>query len=425
MLSAASAAAAPAQPTFSGGPRAFALFAGHPAQVRIAWNPVAGATHYRATWLGIDHDVTAPALELTEATPGKRPLTVVALDKDGHASAAATLLVDIVPIVAIAPGSTDSAQAPAYAVGTRFSSPGASCALDTGDKAPEIQASVAGRAWLACGDYRAPVVIAPVLVASETAALVRETATPIHVTVASVAPLGERLDVEAIGELDLGEAQRTAGGFDLAVTPRANATTVGLRVVAGSLAIATLDLPLSDRVAVVAAPPAPDTSWLALDAGVLAGVFVPQHTGAAATNLGHPTTPGDAISTGGSFAAHVGYFPIPRAGLEAQFALMPAGHAAESGTATIASERLSLAIRAVEDRHLGIRVLLGADLLTEHHATDGGIHYGAAFTVALAHDLTLRLEALHLITSARDAGYASSLLAQVGVVMRFGRRDRW
>ncbi len=148
----------------------------------------------------------------------------------------------------------------------------------------------------------------------------------------------------------------------------------------------------------VAAPPAPDTSWLALDAGVLAGVFVPQSTGAAATNLGHPTTPGDAVGDGGSFAAHVGYFPIPRAGLEAQFALMPAGHAAESGTATIASERLSS--RSAPSR-IGTSGSACCSVRTSSrstHATDGGIHYGAAFTVALAHDLTLRLEALHLIT---------------------------
>jgi hypothetical protein len=425
VLYAASASAAPAQPSFAGGPHAFALFAGKPAQIRVAWNPVAGAVRYRATWQGVDREVATPALELNETTPGPRPLSVVAIDADGRAGPAATILLDVVPIAAIAPGATESAQAPAYAIGTRFSSPGASCALDTDAKVPEIQARVAGRTWLTCGAYTGPVIIAPVVVASEAEPLVRETATTIHVTVASVAPLGDRLDIEAVGEIDLGEAQRTAGGFDLTVTPRAKATSVGLRIVAGELPIGTIDLPLSNRIATPAVPPAPEHRWLAVDAGLLAGLFVPQSTGVAATNLGHPMTAGDAIATGGSIAAQLGIFPIPRAGLEAQLAIMPAGHASASGTAVIVAERLQLAIRAVEDGRYGLRVLVGADLLTQHGATDGGIHYGAAFTLGLARDLALRVEAMHLITSSRDASYASSLLAQVGVVMRFGRRDRW
>ncbi len=433
MLCAAHASAAPVPPTFVGGPRAFPLWAGHPAQLRVTWNPVAGATHYRATWQGVDHDVATPALELAEPSPGQRPLSVVALDAGGHASPAATVLIDVVPIVAIAPGATESAQTPAFAVGTRFSSPGATCALDAGARAAEIQATTPGRVWLACGAYATPIIVAPVIVATEAPPLAREAAATIHVTVASVAPLGDRLDIEAIGELDLGEAQRTEGGFDLTVTPRAKATAIGLRVVAGNLPIGGVDLALSERSAPVAPPPPPvGAGWLAVDAGLLAGLFAPQSAGLAATNLGHPMAPADAIATGGALAGHLGYFPIPRAGLEAQIAIMPGSYAAGSGTALVLSERLQLAIRAVEDGRFGLRVLLGADLLTQlaergtsRHATNGAVHYGAAVTLAIARDLSLRVEALHLITSARDASYASSLLAQVGVVMRFGRRDRW
>ena len=433
LLIATRARAEVAQPQLVG-PHAFALLAGRPATVRAGWRAVAGATHYRVTWKDVEADVTDTAFESIETTAGRHTLSIVAVDKDGHAGPAAHLQIDVVAIAATSPGDTTASTrtgAPAYAIGTRFASPGTPCSLGGSPAAPAIQAHTAGRPWLACGEVSEPIIVAPVIVATEPPPpLVRETATTLHVTVASVAPLGDRLDVEAIGELDLGEAQRTEGGFDVAVTPRTDATAVGLRVMAGDLELGRVALPLSDRVAMVA-PPRPRPAWFAVDAGVLAGVFSPAKVGASATHLGHPSAPADTLATGGSFAGHVGFFPLRKVGLEVQVAYVPTGYASGGGTSTLLVERIQLAVRAVDDHRYGLRLLAGGDVLTERarrgtsrHATDGGLHYGAAFTIGVTRALAVRIEAMHLITTSLDAGYASSFVAQVGVVTRFGRRDR-
>lgn len=442
MLLATPARAEIAAPQLAVGPHAFAVVAGQAAKVAVAWRAVAGATHYRVSWKDVEHDVTATAFESVEAIAGRHALSIVALDKAGHASAATTVQIDIIAITAIAPGATTSAAAPAFAIGTRFASPGRPCSLDpstppSGTAARpahelELQVHTAGRPWLACGEVSVPIIVAPVLVAMEDRApLPREAPTPLHVTVASVAPLGDRLDIEAIGELDLAEAQRTRGGFDVTVTPRANATSVGLRVMAGALELGRVTVPIAERALAVVVPPTPAPAWFALDVGALAGIFAPPSVGGSASHLGHPTAAADVLATGGSLAGHVGFFPMRDVGLETQVAYVATGYAANGGTSSLLVERIQLAFRAVDDHRYGLRLLLGGDILTElahrgtsRRATDGGLHYGAAFTIGVTRDLWVRVEAMHMISTAVDASYASSFIAQVGVVTRFGRRDR-
>ena len=156
-------------------------------------------------------------------------------------------------------------------------------------------------------------------------------------------------------------------------------------------------------------------------------MFEPPSVGASASHLGHPTSQADALATGGSLAGHVGFFPLRTVGLEAQLAYVPTGYATGGGTSSLLVERFQISIRAVD----GLRLLFGGDVLTElshrgtsRRATDGGLHYGAAFTIGVARDLWVRVEAMHMISAALDASYASSFIAQVGVVTRFGRRDR-
>src|SRR5262245_32772648 len=136
---------------------------------------------------------------------------------------------------------------------------------------------------LACGggagEPRAEVgvVIAPVVVAGPTQPLVRGRERRVHVTVASVAPLGDKLDLEALGEVDLGDAERTEHGFDVAITARGP----------GSLVVRSAGIELGRVEVAVAEPapaPAPDRApdWYALDVGGQIGTFIPPDFGGSA-----------------------------------------------------------------------------------------------------------------------------------------------
>jgi hypothetical protein len=65
------------------------------------------------------------------------------------------------------------------------------------------------------------------------------------------------------------------------------------------------------------------------------------------------------------------------------------------------------------------------DRNTSSVSTVGGVHYGAAFTIETRARVSVRLQALHVITAAQDAGYASCFEVGIGVMARLGRRDRW
>jgi len=94
--------------------------------------------------------------------------------------------------------------------------------------------------------------------------------------------------------------------------------------------------------------------------------------------------------------------------------------------------RAQIAARLVEDGRFGLRGLIGGDVLTTTTSSGtskvgslGGLHYGAAFSIETRPGVSVRIQALDVITIAQDAGYAHCLELQIGVVTRLGRRDRW
>lgn len=441
VCAAAPAAATPAPPTIANGARTFVAFAGAPAPVKLAWTPATNVARYRARWsdgaalVDVELPGTASAFERAVATPGRHQLSVVAIDADGRESVPVDVAVDVVTITAIVPGGDAPAGAmpTAFAVGTRFGSPGLACRLGEAAAAKEAVAHATGAMLLACGggtgEPRAEVgvVIAPVVVAGPTEPLVRGRERRVHVTVASVAPLGEKLELEALGEVDLGDAERTEHGFDVAITARGP----------GSLVVRSAGIELG-RVELAVAEPAPPPpaghapDWYALDVGGQIGTFIPPDFGGSALGLGRPREPGDALASAPLAGGRVGVFPTRQVGVEAEASLALPGYQDRAGHAPVVIARAQLAVRLVDERRYGLRAVGGADLLallgeagTSQRDAAGGVHYGAAFTVETRPNLWLRLQALHVMTPSRDAGYAHCAELQLAVVTRLGRADRW
>ncbi len=432
-----------AAPKIATGARTFVAFAGQPAPVRIAWSPVPGAARYRARWsLGakvVDLDLSQTAFERPETQPGQHLLTVFAIDANGIESPPADMAVDVVAVTALAPGARIAAAPPpaAFAIGAKFSSPGLRCQLGSNAPGLEVVATVAGAVGLRCGGdpgqprIEVPIVIAPVIVNGELAAVPRATATRIHLTIASVGAIGDHLEVAAIGDLDLGPAERVAGGLDIPVTAGATAVSAGLIVRANGAELGRVALDLVDPPNPVYLPP-PELDWVAVDLGAHIGGFIPPDVGAEASSLGHPIDPDDTIASGPLFGLRVGLFPTRRVGIELESAIATTSYSGRLGVAALMINRGQLAVRLVDDGRFGLRSLIGADILTTLSSggtskvgTLGGLHYGAAFTIETRPGVSVRIEALHVITIAQDAGYAHCLELQIGVVTRLGRRDRW
>jgi hypothetical protein len=437
------AAPAPVAPTIATGTRTFVAFAGQPAPVRLAWSPVPGATRYRARWSSganvVDRELTQTAFERPEIQAGQHVLTVVAIDANGLESPPTDMAIDVVTVTALAPGSLIAAAPPpaAFAVGAKFSSPGLRCQLGSSEPGPEAVAKVAGAFGLRCGgepgqpQIEVPVVIAPVIVGGDLAPVARETTTRVHVTIASVGAIGDHLEVAAIGDLDLGPAERVAGGLDVPITAAAAAASAGLIVRANGVELGRVALDLVDAPKPVWIPP-PELDWVAFDLGAHVGGFIPPDVGADANSLGHPIDPDDTISSGPLFGLHVGWFPTRRVGIEIESAIATTSYSGRLGVAALMINRAQLAARLVEDGRFGLRGLVGADVLTTLSSGGtskvgslGGLHYGAAFTIETRPGVAVRIEALHVITIAQDASYAHCLELQIGVVTRLGRRDRW
>lgn len=426
----------PAAPSIAAGAHAFAALAGRPAAVRIEWPVAPGVARYRARWSqgGATADVelpgTATAIERQIATAGHYQLAIVAIDAAGRESPPAELGVDVVAVAAVAPGDDEPAPAgaparpgvPAFALGARFRSPGLTCRLGDGPAGAEATAREVGAATLRCGGDPGPrvevsIVIAPVIVDAPKQPIARGAAAKVHLTVASVAPLGARLDLEADGA-DLADARRTAHGLEVTVTPRAGPTSAGLVVQSRGVRLGRVEL------AVAAPPPppppappppagAPAGSWLAIDLGYHLGVLIPSGERPAIGAAGEELAP-DVIGGG-----RVGLFPTRRVGLEAELALAAPDY--RSGHATwLVSARAHLAARVVERDRFGLRLVGGAGALS----TTGELHYGGALSYETSPNLWLRFQALHVISVARDAGYAHCVELQLGVVTRLGRRDR-
>lgn len=424
-------------------------FSGRPTPIKIAWPARADVSQFRARWseagarVDLDLPGTATAFERPDATPGHHELAVVAIDEHGTESAPAEVAIDVVAITATPPGGNPAhpAPGPAFAVGSKFTSPGLACQLGGAPAASEAVATALGATKLSCGGepgqprVEVAVVIAPVMVAGPTLPIVRETPTRVHITLGSVAPIGDRLQVEAIGDLQLGEAERSASGIDVPVTALAGATNAGLVICADAeglsrgIELGRIELAIIDR-----APPQPAEprlEWFALDVGGQIGTLVVPSVGRDANALGTPSDAADTLTTAPLFGARAGFFPTRRAGIESELSLALPGYLGHPGLSFVASARAQLAIRVLEDGRYGLRLVGGAGGLgvlasnqTSRRTINGAVHWGAAFTVEMRADLWLRIEALHVITSAQDAGFAHCVELQLGLVTRLGRRDR-
>ncbi len=522
-----------------------AAFAGRPASIKVAWPALAGVRRFRARWtdagarVDLDLPGTATSFERPEATAGHHQLSVVAIDEHGVESEPAEVAIDVVTITAIPPGGRAArpAPGPAFAIGSTFSSPGLACWLGDAPAARTAIATTPGATTLSCGGepgqprVDVPVVIAPVVIAGPTVPIAREAPTRIHVTIASVAPLGDHLQIEPIGKLTLGEVERSAMGIDVPVTALAGATAIGLVIRAEpidptgedprpagtavgvptpidraspidptgedprpagtavgvptpidraspidptgedprpagtavgvptpidraspidptgkdprpagtavgaanfprGLELGRIDLALVER----APPPSqsePQIRWFALDVGGQVGALVMLSEGKAKAALGMPSNPADTLTNAPLLGARTGLFPTRRVGIEGELSLAIPGYLGHPGFSFVTSARAQLAARLVEDQRYGLRLLGGAGLLgvlsrdgTSRRTIHGAVHWGAAFTIETRPDLWLRIEALHVITSAQDAGFAHNVELQLGVVTRLGRRDR-
>lgn len=446
LLAATQAWAAPAlaTPRLSTATRTFAAFAGQPALVALAWTPVAGAAKYRVTWTSgtdvISTEVTEASFQRAEKVAGHHVFSVTAVDAAGVESPPADLAIDVVTIDAYAPGARGTpTRAPiaAFAVGAKFSSPGLRCQLGPSEVALEVVAKVAGAYRLRCGGengqpmVEVPVVIAAVIVSADLAPVARDAQTRVHLTVASVGAIGDYLEVAAIGDLDLGPAERVTGGLDIPVTPGVTAVSGGLIVRTNAIELGRVALDLVDPPRPYT-PSAPESDWAGIDLGAHAGAFLPPDVGTDASAIGHPIDPNDAVSGGPLFGLRFGLFPTRRVGIEIETEVATSSYANRLGVAAIMINRAQIAARLVEEGRFGLRTLVGGDLLTTLNeagssrvGTLGGLHYGVAFSIETRPGVSVRLEAVHVITVAQDAGYAHCLELQIGVVTRLGRRDRW
>lgn len=433
----------PESPKIAVGPRTFVAFAGQPAPVKLAWSTVPGAAKYHTRWTTgttvVEGEVTLPAFEQPELAPGQHVLTVTAVDAGGLASAPVDVAVAVVTVEAVAPGGQPPNAPPsrAYALGATFSSPGLRCQLGAGEVAFEAVAKAPGAMTLRCGGepgqplVEVPIVIAPVLIGGDIAPVARDTPTRIHITVASSGAIGEHLEVAAIGDLDLGAAERVTGGLEVPITAGAAAASAGLIVRANHVELGRVALDLVDKPAPEVIPP-PEVDWLAVDLGAHVGGFIPPDIGHDANNLGHPMDADDTLSSGPLFGVSLGLFPTRRVGFELESAIATSSYTGRLGVAALMINRGQIAARIVEDGRFGLRGLIGADVLTTLTSGGtstvgslGGLHYGAAFSVETRPGVSVRVEALHVITVAQDAGYAHCLELQIGVVTRLGRRDHW
>lgn len=445
LFAAASAAAAPkppAAPVIAAGTRTFVAFAGRPATVRIAWTPVVGAVRYRARWSNLLHPIdivlTAPVLERSETVSGQHQVSIFAVNELGIESAPTELTFDVVPIAVTRAGSElpETTDSIAFAVGARFSSPGLRCRIGGGIPANEAVAASPGATLVRCGGEtgqpgaEAPIVITPVLVSARTAPLRRGTPTRVHVSVASTAPLGDRLEVEAIGDLALGDIKRTRGGIDVVITAGDEDEDAGLILRAASVELGRLRLATIDPPPIVMAPAKLD--WFALDLGGYIGAITTPQFGDDALVLGEPLDPDDTLASGPLAGLRLGMFPTRRVGVELEVALATPSYVGRLGVAALMISRGQIAARIAEEGRFGLRALVGGGLLallsesgTSRAGSLGSVHYGGAFSVETRRNVSVRLQALHVITVARDAGYAHCLEVTIGVVTRLGRRDRW
>jgi hypothetical protein len=171
--------------------------------------------------------------------------------------------------------------------------------------------------------------------------------------------------------------------------------------------------------------------WLALDLGGQLGALMLPSSGTTATAIGTPSDPADTLTSGPMLGGRIGLFPIAHAGIETEVALALPGFRGHSGVAWLGLARAQIAARVLDEGRYGVRLIGGGGILgvlareeTSKRSIAGEAHWGAAFTIEARTDLWVRFQALDVIATAKDAGYAHCLEIQLGVVTRLGRRDR-
>jgi hypothetical protein len=428
--------------------RALPSFGGGGANVRVTWLPVPGAHRYHAMWSGpdgkpVDTWSNETSFHRDAVAAGKYTLQVAALDATGMEGALAPQLgIEVVDVVAIPPGKTapEPPTRGAYAVGTRFATEGIACTLGGRTSAERVKgeprmvrAASPGDAQLRCGDKLvAQLVIAPVIVAAKEAPLPRGQTTTVHVIVASVAAIGSNLTVQPIGDAKLGDVQRTKFGLDVPLAVAAEAQAAAVAVSADGLELGRVGFELVDPPAPPPPPPVAGSAWAAFDLAVVAGAFVPTATGTntGAPALGHPMSYKDVVGAGPLFGPRLGFFPTPRLGFEIEGAMLTLPTSGDRVAAV--AGRGQLALRAVDRDSFGLRLIAGAGVFhtltttgTSTEATSGEVHYGFALAVETTPTVSLRVDALDAITTARDGGYAHNLLLELSIATRLGRRDHW
>jgi hypothetical protein len=429
--------------------RSLAAFGGGGADIKVTWTAVPGAVRYHTMWQRGDSkpvDTWSQSLVFQKESvhAGHYTLTVSAMDAAGMEGALSQQLAfEIADVAAVPPGKAapEPPTRGAYAVGTVFSVPGLTCTLggqtlakQTKEDATKVRATGAGLGELHCGDkISAPVVIAPVTLGNKEEPLPRGETTTVHVTIGSVATVGDQIDVVGIGGAKpAGPAKRTAFGLDvpLAIAPDAEAAAIALS--SSGLELGRTGFDLYDRAAPPPPPPPPGSAAGAFDLAFAAGAFVPTASGmdGASPDIGHPTKPADVVGTGVSFGPRFGLYLVPRVGIEAQasFITMPVSDQRIGAFAA----RGQIAIRALESPYIGARLILGAGSIsvlegarTVTPNTSGEVHYGLAVAVVTTPGVSLRADVLDVMTTSIDRGYAHNLELELAVVARFGRRDRW
>jgi hypothetical protein len=438
-------------PVFTVRPQgALSAFIGEGVNVVVGWRPVGEAARYRVTLTNLasnsatDIETASVRFEKPGIAPGRYQLTVTAIDASGMEGALSEALpLNVMEVRATPPGA-DKPLPPtrgAYAIGTRFSVPAMHCEVSS---APiddllvlpenELQITQPGIATLRCagipGYLEKQLVIAPITLAVASASVQRGATSVVHVTFASVASIGPRIDVQAFGDITVGEPARTDFGLDVAVSAPVAAKTGGLIVQAGKLELGRIELALTDAPRPPPPPPREPLHWQALDLGGQIGAFFPPTGVMSATTIGRPTSAGDVVTAGPLAGARLGFFPIARVGLEGEISMIVGGYGDESGVSQILAMRVQLAVRAVEAGRFGLRLIGGAGTWmtlrnhgTSQRATEAEVHMGAAVTVEMSPKLWLRFQLTDLVTAARDDGYAHVIETQLGIFTRFGRTD--
>jgi hypothetical protein len=429
---------------------ALSAFVGEGLDVAVGWRPVGEAARYRVTLTNtadntaVDLETAAVRFEKHGIAPGRYQLTVTAIDASGTEGALSEPLpLNVIEVRATPPGA-DKPQPPtrgAYAAGTRFSVAGMHCEVSA---APiddllvlpenELQLTNAGLTTLRCagipGYLEKQVVIAPVSIAVPSTTAQRGATTIVHVTIASVAWIGPRLDAQAFGDITIGEPTRTEFGVDVPVAAPLTAKTGGFTIQAGKLELGRVELTLTAPPPPPPPPPITPLDWQALDFGGQVGAFFPPTGAMSATTIGEPMNADDVVTAGPLVGVRLGFFPIARVGLEGELSMIAAGYGDESGVAQILALRIQAAVRGLEIGRFGLRLIGGAGswtTLRKHgtstRATEGEVHAGVAVTVEMSPNLWLRLQLADLVTEARDEGYAHVIETQLGIFTRFGRTD--